>query len=97
MMRALDIVAALRDGRSVRLRPHGNSMKPRIHSGDLVEVSPLARDPEKGDVVFAKVGGRHFMHLVSAVQGDRVQISNNHGHVNGWTSRAQVYGLVTKI
>ena len=39
------------------------------------------------------------MHLVSAVDAtrDRVQISNNRGRVNGWTSHARVYGICTAV
>ena len=49
-----------------------------------------------GDVVYAKVAGRFFTHKVSAKNDDRgVQISNNHGHVNGWTKH--VYGKVIKV
>lgn len=52
-----------------------------------------------GDIVFAKVRGRWIdSHLITkrrAVGGKiEYQISNNHGHVNGWTFN--VYGKVIK-
>ena len=38
-----------------------------------------------GDIVFCKVKGRYYTHLVRA-KGDRgVLIGNNHGKINGWT------------
>jgi len=92
------LAARLRAGEQVEVRPTGDSMTPVIRSRQLVTVSPV--DPatlRKGDVVLAKVGGRHLLHKISALRGDRVQISNNHGHVNGWASRAQVYGIVSAI
>lgn len=97
-MRYPDIVAELAAGREVTLRPHGQSMTPLINSGDKIVMSPIGdRELEKGDIVLAKVHGRYFTHKITALRGDQVQISNNHGHVNGWTSRTQVYGIVTEI
>ena len=76
----------------------GNSMVPIIHHREPVTLAPVDTSKlKKGDVVLAKVGGRFYTHKVVAVQGDRVQIGNNHGHVNGWTSRDQVYAIVTEV
>lgn len=88
----------LKAGEIVRFRPHGNSMVPRIHSGQLVTLAPIApEDVQVGDAVLCKVHGRKFLHLVTAIKGDQVQISNNHGHVNGWTTRKHVYGKLVGI
>lgn len=92
-------VEELQAGREVTVRPHGQSMKPKVMSGATVTLAPID-DPAavgKGEIVLAKVKGRIYLHLVSAVEKDRVQISNNHGHVNGWTSRSLVYGRAVKI
>ena len=96
-MRYPDILAELDKGNIVALKPHGNSMTPIIRSGQRIELTPtVGEDVEVGDVVLAKVKGRYFIHKVTAIGDDgRFQISNNHGHVNGWTSK--VYGKVTKI
>lgn len=91
-----DIVAELEAGRSVTLKPHGNSMTPIIHSGQQIVLSPVSGAIKKGDIVLAKVKGRYFIHKVTAVGDDGAyQISNNHGHVNGWSR--QIYGRVTEI
>jgi signal peptidase I len=78
----------------VRFRPRGHSMEPLIRDRQEVVVWRLRPgDPVTvGMIVLAKVQGKVYLHLVSAVDGDRVQISNNHGHVNGWTSRDKIYG-----
>ena len=92
------VVERLQRSEAVELRPSGESMTPIIRTRQLVRIEPV--DPatvRKGDVVLAKVAGNFYLHLVSAVQGDRVQISNNHGHVNGWTSRAKIYGRVVAV
>jgi phage repressor protein C with HTH and peptisase S24 domain len=93
----LTYVKLLQEGKTVSFRPHGGSMTPKIESGQLVTVSPDVGEIKKGDILFCKVKGRMFCHLVSAVQGERYQISNNHGHVNGWIGRNGVYGKVVRV
>ncbi len=91
-------VQLLLAGQDVKFRPHGNSMVPIIYSGQLVTVSPVDREIKTGDVVLCKVNGRQMLHKVSAIGSDgRYQISNNHGYVNGWTTRKNIFGILTKI
>lgn len=79
-------------------REGGNSMTPIIKSRQPVTIAPAnQRLVDVGDVVIARVKGRIWSHLVSAADEKRVQISNNHGHVNGWTGRDKVYGIVTHV
>jgi phage repressor protein C with HTH and peptisase S24 domain len=94
---ATHLIAELQAGRTVQCRPRGNSMTSRISSGQLCTIAPLDRDPRKDDVVLCKVRGSQYLHVVSAVRGDQFQISNNHGHVNGWTPRKNVYGILTRV
>ncbi|GAA1378860.1 S24 family peptidase [Catellatospora chokoriensis] len=100
-MGVLDSVATrVVAGATVRFRPTGNSMVPLIRSRDLVAVAPV--DPaavQVGDIVLARVAGSVYLHVVSAVDtaGGRVQISNNRGRVNGWTSHARVFGICTEV
>lgn len=92
-------VTELQSGRGVTITPKGNSMTPRIESGAEVTLEPIV-DPdslEKGDAVLVSIGRTVYLHLISAIEKDRVQISNNHGHVNGWTSKSKVYGKVVQI
>lgn len=91
---ASSYIAELMTGKQVQFRPRGNSMAPLVNDGDLVTVAPS--DAIKvGDIVLCKVNGSVFLHLVSAIQGGRFQISNNRGHVNGWTKT--IFGVVTKV
>lgn len=90
-------VASLARGETVRFRPSGRSMEGRVSHRDLVEVAPAASDPRKGDVVLCRVGGRQCLHLVTAVEGRRFQISNNRGKVNGWTGRDCIYGVLARV
>ena len=89
--------AALRDGKSdaVTVRPHGNSMTPRIASGQQITIRAcVPGDIAVGDVVLCTVRGVVRLHLVTAIDSQklRAQISNNHGYVNGWTGFARIYG-----
>jgi hypothetical protein len=88
-------IEQLQSGQIVSFRPVGNSMEPRIKSKQLVTFSPDISNIEVGDIVLCKVNGNIMCHLVSAIQGDRYQISNNKGHINGWTKK--IYGKAIKI
>ncbi|WP_202869056.1 hypothetical protein [Kribbella antibiotica] len=54
---------------------------------------------EVGDIVLARVAGTVYLHLVSAVDPvkKRVQISNNRGRINGWTSHDRVFGICVSV
>lgn len=93
-------VEMLREGSNVQFRPQGKSMEPLIKSGQLVTMRPVRTlgDAQVGNMVLCKVGGSYYLHLVSALdENKRIQISNNQGHVNGWTTLNQVFGVVTKV
>jgi hypothetical protein len=64
----------------------------------LCTVEPLnGRFPAKGSIVLCKVRGTHYLHLVTAVRSDQVQISNNRGRVNGWTPLKNIFGILTQV
>lgn len=94
-------VEGLRAGNTVQFRPHGNSMRGRIESGQLVTVAPLEREPEVDDAVLCRVRGAQYVHLVKATRGageaKQFLIGNNRGGINGWVGRAAIYGVVQKV
>lgn len=79
---------------SVTFTPRGHSMEPLIRDGQHVTVRRLTDPPEAGDIVLVTVRGTTYLHKVLAVDGDRVQIGNNKGRVNGWTHVTKVWGYV---
>lgn len=87
----------LLNGETIISKEPGNSMLPRLKSKQPVVLEPTTWEKvDVGDIVFCKVRGNLYTHLVTAKNDKRgCQISNNQGHVNGWTK--QVYGLVVKI
>lgn len=85
-------------GESVVNKEGGNSMLPLIKSRQPVTLELVdAEQLEPGDIVYVKVKGRVYTHLVLAVREGQVQIGNNHGGVNGWTALSNVYAIVTEI
>jgi hypothetical protein len=86
-------IERLRAGETVSFRPRGTSMSGRIESGQLCTVVPVdTATLEVGDIVLCKVRGNEYLHLVSAIQGDRFQIANNHGYINGWIRARAIFG-----
>ena len=85
------------NGESFVTKERGNSMVPLIKSNQEHKLAPATLDDVNvGDIVYCKVSGRFFTHLVTAKDLNKgCQISNNHGHVNGWTRL--IYGKVVEV
>ena len=97
---ATHAIEKLQAGEVVQVRPRGNSMQPKIKSGQLVTITPLEDNvPEKGDIVLCRCSGRDYLHLVKAirVKGGRYQIGNNRGGINGWVGKKSIFGIATRI
>ena len=91
-------VARLQSGETVQFRPRGNSMVGKIASGDLCTIEPIGDHVlATGDIVLCRVSGNQYLHLVKAIQGDRYQIGNNRGGINGWVTRDQIYGRLIDV
>jgi hypothetical protein len=88
----------LLNGETIITSEKGNSMEPLIKSGQKHKLKPvmLWQLVTVGSIVYCKVRGKFYTHLVKAWSLDRgLLIGNNKGHINGWTK--QVYGLVIEI
>jgi phage repressor protein C with HTH and peptisase S24 domain len=95
---ATHAIEKLQGGEVVKIRPRGNSMQPRIRSGQLVTISPDTEELNKGDIVMCRVKGRDYLHLIKAVSSNgRYQIGNNRGGVNGWVGSGAIFGVATRI
>lgn len=92
-------IEKLRTGTTVKFRPHGNSMTPRIKSGQLCTVEPVDLDRlEVGDVVLCQIRGADYLHIVKAIAADgRYQIGNNHGKINGWIGGHAIFGRLVGV
>ncbi len=84
-------------GETIITSEKGNSMIPILLSGQKHKLSPTTWEQCKiGDVVYCKVKGNFYTHLVKATNNVKgLLIGNNRGGINGWTK--QVFGIVTEI
>lgn len=91
-------IARLQQGETVSFRPRGHSMTGRIKSGQLCAVVPLdSRELAVGDIVLCRVRGAEYLHLVKAIRGERYQIGNNRGRINGWIGRNSIFGRLVSV
>jgi len=75
---------------------NGNSMFPKIKSGQNHKLAPASiSDINIGDIVYCKVKGNFYTHIVKAKGEKGCLIGNNHGKINGWTK--SIYGKVIEI
>jgi hypothetical protein len=87
----------LQNGETFVTCEKGNSMVPLIKSGQEHLIAPVKwEDCEEGDMVYCKVKGNFYTHLVKAKNLEKgLLIGNNKGGINGWTK--QVYGRVVEV
>jgi hypothetical protein len=90
-------VERLQRGETFITSEKGNSMLPLIKSGQDHLLAPAHwEDVAVGDIVYCKVSGNFYTHLVKAKDLKKgCQIANNKGRINGWTK--QVYGKVIEV
>lgn len=87
----------LLNGETFTTSEKGNSMVPLIKSGQEHELIPITwEQAEVDDIVYCKVRGNFYTHLVKAKDAQKgLLIGNNKGNINGWTK--SVYGKVVRI
>jgi hypothetical protein len=105
-------ITLLKVGKTVSFRPKGNSMLPRIKSGQLVTVQPVFQDalsqiredcPKPGDIVLCEVGRAQYLHFVTAVENNLDQASMSRRYrISNAHGRingwtTKVYGIVTAV
>ncbi len=96
---ATHYIAALIEGETVQFRPRGHSMSGKIESGQLCTVEPIVNYGmlKVGDIVLCKVKGSQYLHLIKAIQGERFQIGNNRGRINGWVGANAIFGRLVRV
>lgn len=75
-------------------------MTPILKSRQPVIVEPITDETilKKRDIVFCKVNGHFYLHLIHSIRNNnQFLIGNNHGHMNGWVGRNSVFGKVVEI
>ena len=88
---AFNSINMLVEGKSVIIKPIGNSMSKYIKSGERIKLDPVEVSTlTVGDIVLCEVNGSHYLHLIKAIGARGFLIGNCHGRVNGWTKK--IYG-----
>lgn len=84
----------LQNGETFITSEKGNSMVPLLKSGQDHKLAPATwEEVSPEDIVYCKVKGNYYTHLVIAKNNDKgCLIGNNKGGINGWTKN--VYGKV---
>jgi hypothetical protein len=91
-------IKELQSGKTVQIRPRGNSMKPKVKDGALVTLNPCqASELKEDDIVLVRVNGRVYLHLIKATRQGKFLIGNNRGGLNGWVGPQAIYGLATQV
>jgi len=90
-------VEKLLAGETIISKEPGNSMLPLIKSRQPVKIEPATwEDVEVNDIVYCKVKGNCYTHLVKAIDPIKgCLIGNNKGRINGWSKN--IYGKVIEI
>lgn len=104
MSKASYIAKLLIEGKTIeKYKEGGNSMLPIIKSNQPVTLEPIENhnNLKVKDIVFCKVKGNYYTHLISGIRNRNgnieYQISNNKGCVNGWIKKNNIFGKVIKI
>ena len=89
---------ALRKGESVEITSFGFSMWPVIKDASLVHIEPCQGDAcRPGDIVLFERGRSLVLHRVLRATQSRLLIKGDACfEVDGWVSRAQVYGRLPR-
>ena len=97
------LFAAVKDlvdeGKSVTIRPKGESMLPFIRSDrDNVTLERVTRPLEVGDIVLFRYKGKYVLHRIYSIDGDGLTIMGD-GNIIGQEhcSASDVIGIVTEI
>ena len=87
--------AELARGESSWFTALGTSMRPAVGGVQRVSLRPVGEgEPLTGLVVLARVGGRFWLHRVTAERPGEVHVAADNGMVNGWTPRSCVFGVL---
>jgi hypothetical protein len=73
-------------------------MEGLVELGQLCTIEPVhPASVSVGDIVLCKVNGRKHLHLIKIIQGQRFQIGNNRGRINGWVAAGAIFGRRVRV
>lgn len=73
-----DVCALLAEGKRVKIRAKGNSMRPFIRGGDIIVLAPTPEQLRKGDIVLARLDERNYVvHRIVGIDSDRLILAGD--------------------
>lgn len=89
---------SLKDGKVVAIVPHGISMLPFIKGGEDRVYLLKKEKVEVGDIVLVNYNGKHILHRVYSIEGERVRLMGD-GNLEGseWVLSEEVLGTAVEI
>ena len=89
----------LSEGYSVQIPMTGSSMSPFVRDSDLVTLTPLDRDPVRGEIVaFRRPDSRMIVHRVVAIDSGKLLLRGDAARVaDGWIDAHGVIGRVSAV
>lgn len=91
------VEAQLAEGRRVKLTLRGTSMLTALHDGEPAIIEPLDGQPQVGDVVLFRIGGRHILHRVVAIEGDRYTMQGDNSLSTEHCTRADLVARLVEV
>ena len=94
-----EVCLHLSQGKSVRLRAKGNSMRPFIHGGNDILLLVPSESLSKGDVVLARIDGkRYVIHRIIEINGDKFTLMGDGNlYEKEQCLRSDIYGTVESV
>lgn len=94
-----EICILLSQGKKVKLRAKGNSMRPFIHGNEDTLILAPTGNLHNGDVVFARIDGkRYVVHRIIGMRGDRFTLMGDGNlYETEKCSRSDIYGTVESV
>ena len=93
-----EAIMILAQGKSVRVRPYGSSLRGIIKSGQLVELVPSEFNSiQIGDVVLVKWQKCYLLNKVIEIGKDTLLIGNNRRKIQGWVGEKAIIAKVAQV
>lgn len=93
-----EVCALLAEGKRVKLRAKGGSMRPLIRGDEDTLVLAPVTALRKGDVVLARIGGGYVVHRIVGIDGDRITLMGDGNlYRTEECSRTDIYGKAVTV
>ncbi len=93
-----EIERLISEGREVRLKVRGTSMRPFLQEGDFIILSPLAdTGPMPGAIVLFRHDGKHILHRLVERNGENLTLQGDSVPTTESVSVADVVAVVKEV